>query len=657
MRPTAEMRMLILALPGILGCIFAIIIGILVILFNYPSLGRQDEYGYIISATAGSLLYILLGLAGALGAVLGVEFWRTARGLSILGCILVLPCLAALVFFREWAACILVIIIAVVSWTAFRNKKGPALLLFAGLAGFPIGQIAMNFLIFGWKTWAVPGVLFIFCGLLLAAKGNLHSLPLLNSDSGSTRRNGYLLYALGCLVLIFLTMSSLIYIPAEGGFGGQKSRALIAGADDFPPGSWGFNSNNSKISGLRDCDCENKTPVNASKDGPKCEDGQIKALILSPGDVRTYSYGESIPFRASACGREPLRYLWTSNLDGVIGNEDKFEINNLSRGWHNITLIITNSTNTSASSTIELGIADPSVCENVVPRPKYYPLDTPCQSIWPNGSRECQEFEVCHPDLDYIVEDAINCCDGTPTPGSACAFACANSGGNKKKCRGLYIIQAFGPEAKYMKGYSLFKACCSGYPECTRTCGVDMSGTCAFREGFNKNVQNLSCRPEEWGISAWKSDENMSENSAVLGMFPTHATVNILQTGVCIDYAAAVTTMLRKAGYNRTEAFSTASVSYNLPILGNHPGHAYNLVLLPGDPKYHFVDTTGNGAGIELGRVPSYFWFTGCFLGMPVKIRVFDWSVGYGSNTWNWSYNDAGYFETPDRSRIYDKNF
>jgi hypothetical protein len=663
MRLIAEMKMPILALPGILGCMSAVILAILALLYNFPSLGRQDVYGYIISAAAGSFIYILLGLAGALGAVLGIEAWRMARGLSILGCLLVLPCIAALAFFKEWVACVLVIIIAIVSWGAFLYKKGAALLLFTGLAGFPIGQIAMNFVTFGWKTWAIPGVLFIFCSLLFAAKSDLHSLPLLNSDSRSTKRLGYLIYPLVSLALILIAMSALIYVPAQSGLSMQNSKTLVAGTNDIQAGSWAFSSTNNKISGLSDCDCDNKdlanktsankALANASKDHPECEDGQIRALILSPGDIRTFPYGEPIQFEASACARGPLRYLWISSLDGVIGSREKFEASNLSRGWHNITLIIKDSSNASASDSIEIGIADPSVCGSVTPRPKYYPLDTPCQTIWPNGSRNCQEFEVCHPDLDYIVEDAINCCDKTPTSGSACAFACNNSGGDKKRCRGLYIIKAFGPEAKYMQGYSLFKACCSGYPECTRTCGINLSGTCAFREGFNGNVQNLSCQPEMWGVSAWRSDENISENSAVLGLFPTHATVNIIQTGVCIDYAAAVMTLLRKAGYNRTDVFVTASTSYELPVLGNHPGHAYNLVLLPGDSKYHFVDTTGNGDGIEIGSVPSYFWFTCCFWGMPVNIRVFNWSVGYGSNVMNLSYNDAGYFETPDRSRIY----
>jgi hypothetical protein len=172
-------------------------------------------------------------------------------------------------------------------------------------------------------------------------------------------------------------------------------------------------------------------------------------------------------------------------------------------------------------------------------------------------------------------------------------------------------------------------------------------------EGYNENVSKLSCRPEESGVSAWHSDTNMSENSAVLGMFPTHATVNILQTGVCSDYSAALTTMLRKAGYNKSEAFSTSSSAFDLPLVGDHPGHAFNLVLLPGDTKYHIVDTTGNGDGINLGGVPGYFQFTGCFLGMPSHTRIMDWWMGYCKMISPQSYNDGGYARTPEKEKIF----
>lgn len=624
----------ILALPAILGILFAIITGSLVLFFALPSLGHQTEYDNALSPAAGAILFILLGLAGALGAAIAAESRMAERGLVMLDLILSLFGLVALALLNEWAACIGIIMIVAASLAFQHSKRGSALLFFAGLAGFPLGQAAMTFLPYGWKTWSISGVLFVFCGFLFIAKTSLKRLPLLNNNRRASLLCGYLLYSLLCLLLIFLSVATLVHVPVETSLG-------MRGA---------------MIPETNECGCMNDGPkyayANASMQSQSYSCEQLKAEILSPGDVRTFPRDEAVYFEAKAYKKGPMRYLWVSDLDGVIGQDEEFNRSNLSIGWHNITLTITDGTNASSSDFIELGISDCSVCGKVSPRPKYYPVDTSCQDIWPNGTTRCQEFEVCHPDLDYIVADAVNCCDGTPIPGSACAYACANSGGDKKRCRGLYIIRAFGPEGTYMQGYALFKACCSGYPECTSTCGLNLVGTCSFREGFNENVSRLSCRPDEWGVSAWRSDRNMSENSAVLGMFPTHATVDILRTGVCIDYAAALTTTLRKAGYNKTEAMSTASTGYDLPLLGSHPGHAYNLVLLPGDAMYHFVDTTGNGEGINLKGVPHYFWFTGCFLGQPVEVRAFDWWVDYCNKTGSISYNDAGEFETPKRTNI-----
>ena len=635
-------------LSGILASAFAVIIGCIALTTSIPSLGRQSEYGFMLSPAAGGFLFILLGLSGALGAFLDMENRKAARGFMIFGGLLALSGLVALAIFGEWKASILLIIVAATTVAAILTKKGAMLLLFAGIAGFPIGQLAITTLPYGWKTWAIPGVLFVFSGLLLLGRRYLGLLPLLNSESERRRRQGHFLYSALGLIFILLAMAFLIYVPAEP----AGNAAAYAEKEAMPSSSWSQNGTTA-VAGLKECECEGKTPAKAKSIDQYCQGDGPKALIRAPEDIRTFPRHESIGFDATACGKEPFVYLWTSSLDGIISRNESFQINNLSLGWHNITLTITDGNGSIASASITLGIADPRICSMVRTRPKYYPLDTPCQDIWPNATESCQQLEVCHPDLDYIVADAVNCCDGSPLPGSACAYAYNNSGGDKKKCRGLYIIRAFGPEAKYMQGYALFKACCSGYPECTRTCGIDLSGTCAFRDGFNENVSNLSCRPDEWGVGAWRSDKNMSMNSAVLGLFPTHATVNTLKTGVCIDYAAAVTTALRKAGYNKTEAFSTGSTGYELPMLGNHPGHAYNLVQLPGDSKYHIVDTTGNGEGINLGGVPHYFRFKGCFAGMPVQVRVFDWWVGYCNKTGKYSYNDAGNVMTPERSDLF----
>jgi hypothetical protein len=657
MHSTAKRNSPILALPGFLASAFAIIIGCLALLTSIPSLGRQTEYGYLLSPAAGGFLFILLGLAGALGSSLYLESRRATRALAAFAILLALPGLLAMAVFREWAACLLLIIIAAATLYAAKTKKSAFLLLFAGFAGFPIGQWAIITLPYGWKTWAIPGVLFVFAGLIIAFRGDLSRLPHLIGRSGNAGPASRFLYTFFSLVLIILSMAALIHIPADTGRGLAGTAGFLSpGLMNEAANSWNPNGTEEAEEAvlLNNCDCENVSLANTSSKPfeQSCQEDVLRAKIISPEDVQTFPRGETVLFRAQACGEGPFQYLWWSNLDGIIESRESFQSRNLTPGWHTITLDVTDSHGSSASASIELGIAPQMVCGKVNPRPKYYPVDTPCQDIWPNGTAQCQQIEVCHPDLDYIVVDAVRCCNGTAKPGSACAWALANSGGDKKKCRGLYIIRAFGPDAVYMQGYALFKACCSGYPECTRTSWPSLAGTCSFREGFNQNVQNISCRPEEWGVSAWHSDTNMSMNSAVLGLFPTHATVNILRTGVCIDYAAALTTALRKAGYNRTEALTTSSMGYDLPLLGDHPGHAYNLVKLPGDDLYHIVDTTGNGEGINLGGLPHYFRFTGNFMGQPVKVRVFDWWVGYCSKISPNSFNDAGYTRTPENSSI-----
>jgi hypothetical protein len=611
------------ALAGLLAGITAIILGCIFLVFALPSLGRQGKFDYVFSQAAGGFLIIQLGLLGILASALAWPSHKTERALLLLGGLFSLCIFAALAVYREWTACTIIIVIVAITWAAFRRRKDAAsiLFLFAGLFGFPLTQAAITLLPYGWKTWSISGVLFLFCALYLSLSGHFN-LPLFSRS----RRWGHLLYGVLILTGIVLAISALVYLPGPAG---------PATAGTF----------------VKYVPSENGTTGHTEPN--ELNLGQsLRATILSPGDVRTFPYGESVDFSATASEKGPCSFLWRSSRNGIIGRVQSFQTGNLSVGWHNITLAVTNSSGISSSAYVEIGIAEPWVCGQVNPRPKYYPPDTPCRDIWPDAPERCQEIEVCHPDLDWIVAEAVDCCDGTPLPNSACSDACNRSGGDRKKCRGIFIINSFGPYARYMQGYALFKTCCSGYPECTRMCGSSLAGTCTFMEGYNENVSRLSCRPEEWGVSAWHSDTNMSENSAVLGVYPTHATVNILQTGVCSDYSAALTTMLRKAGYNKSEAFSTSSSAFDLPLAGEHPGHAYNLVLLPGDTKYHIVDTTGNGDGINLGGVPGYFRFTGCFLGMPSHTRIMDWWMGYCKMISPQSYNDDGYAKTPEKEKI-----
>ena len=622
MQSTSQVSSPLLAIPGVLASIFSLAIGLVALLTSLASFGRQAEYGYLISPGAGGILFIHLAIAGMVGMAIYLDQVKGARWLQISIALVGLPSLILFAYFREWLGGIFLIAIAAAVYYSSQRMSSAPLLLFSGLVGFLVAQLAITTLPYGWKAWAIPGVLFVLAGLIVLLNGYLALLP--TGRGRGARFGSRLLYALFFSLVAFGAIALLMQVPHDAG--GRISNAC------------GCNGSNLSASGTA-----------VSLDPGSSQD--LREEIIAPEDVRTFPQEESILFQAKACENEPCQYLWWSDRDGILDSNQSFSRRGMTAGWHSVTLTVTDGTGRTIRDSIELGVAPPSACSDVSPLPRYYPVDTPCRDIWPNGTESCQEIEVCHPDLDYIVLDAVRCCNGTASS-PACAWARAHADGDNKRCRGLYIIRAFGPDAVYMQGYALFKACCSGYPECTRTSWPSLAGTVSFREGFNQNVANLSCRQEEWGVSAWRSDTNMSENSAVLGLFPAHATVNILQTGVCVDYAAALTTALRKAGYNKSEAMVAASLGYDLPLLGDHPGHAYNLVKLPGEEGYHIVDTTGNGEGINPEGLPHYFWFVGNFMNQPVRIRVFDWWVGYCSKISPYGFNDLGSVKAPASAEI-----
>ena len=637
----------LLALPGILGSIFSLAIGLLALLTSLASFGRQAEYGYTISPGAGGILFIHLALAGAAGMAIYLGGRKGARWLQILLAVTCLFSLLLFAHFREWAGCLFLIIIAAAVYYSCRRARSSPLLLFSGLIGFMVAQLAITTLPYGWKAWAIPGVLFVLAGLISLLESHLFLLPGMGRGARLASR---LFYAFFLSLIAFAAIALLMQVPHDAG-----GRISTAAAYGDSPLSIPSESLAGAASDPDDCGCNRSNrsmavSANASSDPGCCTD--LQEDIITPEDVRTFPQGESILFQARSCQKEPCQYLWWSDRDGILAGNQSFSSGEMTTGWHAVTLAVTDGSGRTSRDSIELGIAPPSACGDVIPRPRYYPPDTPCRDIWPNGTESCQEIEVCHPGLDYIVLDAVRCCNGSDSTSPACAWARDHAQGDNKKCRGLYIIRAFGPDAVYMQGYALFKACCSGYPECTRTSWPSLAGTCSFREGFNQNVTNLSCRPEDWGVDAWRSDTNMSENSAVLGLFPAHATVNILQTGVCVDYAAALATALRKAGYSSSEVMVAASLGYDLPLLGDHPGHAYNLVKLPGEDGYHIVDTTGNGEGINPEGLPHYFWFVGNFMNQPVRIRVFDWWIGYCSKISPRGLNDLGSIKAPAKTEI-----
>lgn len=220
---------------------------------------------------------------------------------------------------------------------------------------------------------------------------------------------------------------------------------------------------------------------------------------------------------------------------------------------------------------------------------KYAPADTPCTAHYPTDPHRidlpwtdneielaCQLTEVCHPDLDYIIEEAAQCCslmeeadiDGTVDPNlcrearnlsradcdvlypwSTCYGLC-------QKCTSLYIIKGLGSYARWMQGYT----------HLYRDGGACEDGDCYYSDG-----------------------------SA-----PAEMLVNDLKTGICRDYAQVLTTLLRKAGLPQSNVANFCDGR-----------HCYNVVKLPGDSQWHVVDTTGNLADISLGGLPTDYPY--CF--------------------------------------------
>jgi len=270
---------------------------------------------------------------------------------------------------------------------------------------------------------------------------------------------------------------------------------------------------------------------------------------------------------------------------------------------------------------------------------KYYPPDTPCTDKWPNDGKAgidynngigvCHAFEVCDPGLDFMVADAESCCNGekafSPNPtkdggydydkDQTCGIAVGwtRSMGaitnlsatlSMKLCKTNFLVLGIGSQAVYMKDYYRAEACCKDSGNLCK----DYSHFQAYNPWPQSNIKfsELWCYYTDWGIfgntakDGWYgSDYDPESNNNALADIPAHASVNRMNTGTCVDYSFVTTTALRKAGYARSQVMSM-----------NAPGHLYNLVWLPGDTKYSFIDTVGNSAG-NFFTGPGWTWTAG----------------------------------------------
>jgi subtilase family serine protease len=281
---------------------------------------------------------------------------------------------------------------------------------------------------------------------------------------------------------------------------------------------------------------------------------------------------------------------------------------------------------------------------------KWAPSDTPCSHAWPTSdgptigmnteSDSCDLIEVCDPELDYIIRDAITCAEhadyAARYTGSraaekicACGLARAESGIDTnynpttyKRALAHYVIHGLGSCHTYMQGYFHGEWCCYGDDKiCPDTCSYWRVNPPAWEMGTGTGCDpSPSARPDfgmgghrceyydawifgKYGKAGyWNSDTSYRSNSDSVVDVPAHASINRLSTGTCVDYSFALATLLRKIGYSKDDVFSV-----------NGEGHGYNLLRFPGETKFHYVDTVGNRGGEIFGGTgfPAIYNATG----------------------------------------------
>jgi len=304
-------------------------------------------------------------------------------------------------------------------------------------------------------------------------------------------------------------------------------------------------------------------------------------------------------------------------------------------GSHTLTFEVTDSFGLSSSMGVVVTVNPKAACTGT--STKYYPTDTPCTNDWPdsggstvdynNGIGACHAFEVCDDGLDYMIEDAENCCNGknsfssNPPQNHGYGYSKQNTcdaardkartsgpltsltaSSTMKLCKAAYLTYGIGSQAVYVKDYYIGECCCKAASICDSHPHYQAGPWPQSNIHFNE----LWCYYYDWWIfgkspkDGWyHSDTNPESNNNALADNPAHATVNRLNTGTCVDYGFVVATALRKAGYSKNEVMAIRT-----------PGHVYNAVWLPGDTKYSFIDTVGNNGG-DFFTGPGWDWTSG----------------------------------------------
>jgi tetratricopeptide (TPR) repeat protein len=161
----------VLMIPGFLGGLLGVIIGMILTLVSL--LGGSHGLAYsegFLSPSIGGALYILLGLLGSIGSIMATK----------------------------------------------KRQAGGRILIACGLLGFLIGALSMSPLYWGWKSWAVSGVMLIFSGsIALAGDENIPQPRLLNSDNRAVRASIYFVIGLSSIAISIAAACLLISIHED----------------------------------------------------------------------------------------------------------------------------------------------------------------------------------------------------------------------------------------------------------------------------------------------------------------------------------------------------------------------------------------------------------------------------------------------------------
>jgi len=295
---------------------------------------------------------------------------------------------------------------------------------------------------------------------------------------------------------------------------------------------------------------------------------------------------------------ETFKWYKDDELIGTgITTQEKFPL-----GTHTIKLVVTDSEGEKGEDTVNVIIKKKEACKNTIAR--YFPTNTKCNNNWPSedgrgitiNSEEnsCDLIGVCDPSLDYIIDEAIDCCTDQLTDLNkmkTCNFAKEYSN-SFQDCKELYIIEGFGPDGAYMqKGYSGYEFCCFGIDIlCEKTSYL------YTLQSLPDNLKNqgYKCRntPNNIEKGFWGSNTKPSLSHLSLADLPPHASINILESGSCVDFATAIVTLLKKAG-----------TTYAVVVEADT--HAFVIYRPPLHKMLRIIDMTGNHAGINLGGIPS----------------------------------------------------